>query len=465
MKKIEYKKINRLYWCLLTFLLSAFPSCKNEEIQPEKDIDSPLYFSSSISSLLSTRAYQSSGNILEGKYYLTYPTGLHDQEYCVSTVNFVEGTGFVTTPEGDELTWKKVGYDYGSLTSTTFFLDNVPVQNSFSETIIILPEDNPFKAGIFDSENGSNDLLWGNTITDRLNNLVHISLHHQMAMVNIELSIDNSKEGSLPLDLSEAKVEITDLVLSSQSYDRLNGVLFLGDQPKYANLNLKDEFSNWKEIEYLEDNRDKPLFKSHDFVLPPQSLKTGIERPRLIITIPQNEGKEPRVFSGILPQAMLVETSENTSVAMNLSFLKEHILTLHVTMDPDLMNLQFMPVTVIDWVYKGTFLANGTQAALFSESDFMAMIKAYNDNSNDIERYGYQKDGEWWFNIYSDLTFKEDDLFGKMKGKNGKEIHFKFNGQTITILLKDGNELAINDDNKNSHKLNRLLNGENSWND
>ena len=449
--------------CLVSFLafVSVFVSCRNGEDQFVQEEISPLQISSSISSIVNTRNYKSAGKIMEGKFFLTYPSGEETNPYKIATVNFVNGTGFTTSPEGEELTWKHVGYDQSSGTSTTFILDNVPA--TMEEVIVPLSPSTPYKAGKFDDENGTNDLLWGAvTLSNRNSNLVSISLHHQMSMVNIEISVDNNKESTLELDLNDAIVEITDLISTPISYDRLTGNLDLGNIPSYSPLQLRNDKDGWKKV-ISQDGIDE--YVSYDFVLPPQSLKTGIERPRLIITLPQGDGEEPRVFSGILPIAMAVETEGGGAEAVNLSFLKEHKLTFHVKMDPDLMTLQFMPVTVVEWVYKGTFLATGTQAAIFSESDFFSMIEAYKSDSSDLEKYGYMKDGDWWFNIYNNLTFDESLLFGKMIEKVGKSYNFKFNGQTILIHLANGEILEINDDKKNTDKLIKLLKGEENWND
>ena len=447
----------------LIILIGLLSSCGENLESPASMNDEIIYISSSIARKTGTKSYQESGKVEKGEFYLTYKSNTGEDQYAIGSVNFIDGTGFVTDPAGKELTWARVGYDAsGSLTSSTFFLDNVPpTAGEQDNTVVSFDSWNPFVAGVFDDIDGDNDLLWGKASVERTENIVPIQLHHQMSIVRLEITVDNSK-GTIPIDLQNATVGLTNLVHTPVSYNRLTGDLDLGSAPKYSDLIMRSpEETDWNSMAQSNGNQEILTYTTQDFVVPPQNLIEGENRPRLFISIPQGEGNPPRYFSGLLPRAMVVETGENSSVGMTLSFLKEHILTLRVTMNPDDLILEFMPVTVIEWVDKGTFLATGAQAAIFSDVDLFNLIKAYNEgNKDNIFRYGFQNNGSWIFNIYSDLSLSFDDIFKKMPVNSSEgDYMFRLNGQYISINLSDGRVLTLTDDNNGAEILKSILSG------
>ena len=442
---------------IISVFFWAFSSCTSPE--DIKEEETPIHLRANIVDIPSTRGYQEKGIIEEGTFYLTYSNPSGDPFYNIATVNFYDATGFITTPQGEELTWQKVGFDpKGDDKRSTFYLDNVVSENE--STLVSLNSDTPFQAGKFDDNEGSNDLLWGSVTVDRSQNKIPITLHHSMSMIRVEITIDNSKENVNPLWLKDAVLELTDIVKTPVAYDKLTGGLDLGEQPVLGNLIFTQPGeTDWKE-KPAGNNLGIDTYKTADFVLPPQSLDLTGTRPRLRISIPQQDGPD-RVFSGSLPQGMIVENEDGSTVSMNFSFLREHKMTLKVTMDPDLMKLEFMPVKVVNWVDRGTYLTTGSQAAIFDNDNFRAMMKAYNEGDlYNLERYGYLSGNTWKFNIYGDLSFKEDEIKGKMKIKQDLPVEFKFNGQTVTIFLNDGTTLVLSDDNDGNALLIKFLNGE-----
>lgn len=459
-----FKGITKYYLFTLGATACMFISCAREENPVIGESGLPIIIDATISQEVSTRNYQEKGVVEYGTFYLTYSNPIGNPQYNVATVNFYEGTGFVTTESGDELTWNHVGFDpSGNSASSTFYLDNVAYMSpDNSVESIPLPTDNPYKAAKFDYTDGSNDLLWGNQSVDRGADKVSIKLHHSMSMVRVIVSVDASAEGSIPPDLQNATIEITNIITTPVSYDRLTGKLNFGENPSYSNIYISAPgINNWSQIVSDEFNERITHYKASDFVVPPQDLATGDLRARLRILIPQEDGSS-QIYSGPLPRAMTVEGKDGSVVSENFSFKREHILTLRVTLDPDLLELQFMPVTVVDWVNKGSYTLTGSQAAIFEDSDFIKMIQAYNSgNWSELERYGYKSDEIWIFNIYSDLTLSMDDIMGKMPQMKDYPYKFKFNGQTVTIIKSDGESIILNKENKNEDLLYEILQGEN----
>lgn len=434
-------------------------SCSNGEEPPMTVPDGVIRVSAAISGNSTSRGYQAFGEVESGTFYLTYNNVTASPLYQVGTVSFINGTGFITAPSGNELAWMNVGYDpSGSKSEVTFYLDNVPLSESDPSAILIeLPETNPYRAGLFDYTTGSNDLLWGSAITEIGKEVVPMTLHHAMAMLRVEITVDASAEGSLELDLNDAAVEIRNILQAADCYDRLTGTLRFPENPEIGPLSLVTPATQeWKNKDDFFSGGKIVKYTTADFVMPPQELLAGELRPQLRITVPQGEGMDPKVYSGYLPRAMTVETSTG-SYAANFSFLREHVMTLRINMNPDIMELEFMPVTVQEWVNKGTYLASGTQAAIFSDEDFYAMIRAYNSGVvREIERYGFLRDGQWIFNIYSDLNLDFSQVFGLMPlGDVG--YAFQFNGQTV-VVENNGESLELTEK-KGAEALCQILDG------
>lgn len=411
--------------------------------EPPQGEGLPVIVRAMVSDELLSRAYQASGTVTNGTYHLTYESkgsSSGNRTYALATVLFEDSATGLTTKEGpgnNRLEWSDI------VNATSIFrLDNVPSSPDAasdaekSDTLVVFSAaQNPFKAGIFDDKEGTNDLLWGSKEVGYNTAQIHFDLHHCMSRVKVVVTAnkENSAEGAL--DLDGAKVEITSLALTPESYNRLNGTLDLGVSPEYGSLVLVDENTKWAEIdkkpdEYL-DIRTTP-----DFVLPPQSLLDDDERPRLVITLEDGD-----VYSGILPHAMEVVTGfdkNGTPVTypVALAFLREHILTLRTEITEDPPALSFMPVTVIEWVDKGDFSLEGHQAGVYTSEDFMELVNNYyNYNEEQLERFGLNTGERWEFNFWGSAVIGDaDDVRGKMAVKEGKKpFMFKFHGYKCII--------------------------------
>lgn len=450
-------------------LLSAviLLSCSESELMTEPTVtDVSLRIAAEIQGAKNTRTYQSSGVINEGRYYMSYINSLGESQ--ISEVEFRNGNGHISIGNDKYLEWDQIGYNAGSETTSLFFLDNVsPDEGEQIGNIVNFTEEfNPFVAGVLDKEDGSNDLLWGERQIARNSPIVNFQLHHCMAMVNVELTYEKDING-IPEDfkIEEATVSISKLLKTPKSYNRETGELSFtrmqanegaSDNPEpleYEEITLVDKDYPWEDPDHSEkDGKEITVYKSKDFVLPPQELLTTDERPRLSIKIPMGDGDEI-TYSGVIPRAMEMTMTDGSTVPMTLALLREYCLTLHVRLSPDPVEIIFMPVTVVDWVDKGTVLINADQAGINDEAGFLEFInvlKNYTSGQEDkLERFGYKDTGEKWkFNIFSELSFdlsdenqelKLEDIKGVLKDIALPDFTFNMHNWKIYIYSEDQN--------------------------
>lgn len=433
-----------------TILLSALMATGCTESQPEgKDSlpSIPVIVEGKVATSLNSRAYQVSGQVKDGQYYLSYDDkGTNTQQ--VALVNFGNPaspeTGIVTTYEKDELRWDMVGE------STLMFLDNVKgSETSYlnSTTINFTDTYNPFIAAPFDSINGRNDLLWGSVEAVRGSGKINFPLYHNMSRLRVIITADATNEimgGEVGLEKG-ATVKITSLAQTPESYNRLNGELSLGENPQYSDLTLVDNTIPGEGIDWIhnyypdEDNQNIQTFITADFVLPPQILQDE-DRPQLVITT--SGGK---TFSGILPHAMQVNYPDHESpYPVALAFLRQHILTIETVITQDPPELVFMPVKVIEWVDKGEWTLEGHQAGVYLASDFYDLIKYYREgNLYQLERYGYYDEEEkiWIFNFWRSTLLDAQEIANKMNQKPTGMTGFRFVFNGFSQMLKIGEDI------------------------
>lgn len=438
---------------LTIMTLVAIVACSSEETSIDNSEENGTFVvTAEVAQQVYLRNYKESGRVESGIYYLSYPQ-TDNITYNVASVDFAKedgtpGIGVVTVPENKELKWESVG---GGPTPT-FYLDNVKPEladDNSSSTEIILNDKNPYKAGIFDQEEGSNDLLWGTEIARRNDKNIKFDLHHNMSRVRVQITVDHTNEQNIgDLDLDKAKVYITSLVHTPISYNRLDGSLSLGDNPQYKSLEFVDpeiETLSWAEI-----ITEEPLVKRYttkDFVLPPQDLLEDERRPHLTIEL-----ENGRIYSGILPHAMEVGDNNPThtepSYPVALSFLKEHILTIRTIITEDPPELAFMPVWVVQWVDKGDFTIEAHQAGIYTEQEFGKLIEYYQANNEyQLTRYGRLVDvpdsptneQKWIFDFFHSIELDYDVIHGAMERIKGqKDFSFSFNNYT-QYIVKDSN--------------------------
>lgn len=425
---------------ILPLLALALVACDDRRESPSQNEGegAALRVAAELAQAMSSRAYQESGAVADGRYYLTYPSTSGSR--LVATVEFdkeeTPGLGIVTAPNGSELSWNMVQ----NVATPTFYLDNVDPAldaNSGADplTVTFAEDNNPYVAAIFDDEEGTNDLLWGTQIAARDDKFIKFDLHHYMSRVRVEITIDSEfaiDESDVALD--DAVVEISSLVLVPESYNRLDGSLSLGSDPEYEDLVLvnkeADEELDWKDVVQDDGNEFRKVYTTKDFVLPPQRLLENEERPRLYITL--SNGK---IYSGILPHAMDVFPKNENKYPVTLQFLKEYVLTLRTLITQNPPELEFMPVTVVEWVDKGEFTIEGHQAGIYTVDEFYDLVAGYaaNDESK-LARYGYKSSNNWVFNFWHDVELELSKIERKMQVTDGKpDFSFKFNNYTNRV--------------------------------
>lgn len=434
---------------LLVGVIIMMTSC-NDNRDIENPVNAkPLMVSAKISATSISRADMDNDIIIvdKGTYTLSYLNT--NNIYNLANVNFgVEGTtpsiGIVSLPSNDdntELIWDKIGGD----SSPVFYLDNVPLNMSDSSdpmTVYFNEKYNPFIAGVFDKENGNNDLLWGSKIEYRNAKTLNFDLHHNMARLQVIVTVDKSNSADeTTLDLKGATVSISNLILSPLAYNRADGSLDLEDDPKPLILvsGVEPEL-NWLSVNDDETNNNITIYTTQDFVIPPQNLKEDINRPRLTITLANG-----KVYSGVIPYAMTVvdTTYPEPGYPMALSFLKEHILTIRTLVTEDPPELVFMPVYVVEWVDKGEFFLDGHQAGIYSAQEFYNMVRYYNaeepTRSYQLQRYGTFSEETWNFVLWNSITLEFSEISGRMIPTTDGKPTFKFSFSGFGVqVMSDG---------------------------
>lgn len=459
MKKISHSIICP-FICLMTIMM-VMQGCASDQFEDvrEKDDTFPrLSVTAALAGQTYTRANQDEdeGRVVDGRYYLSYPAT--DNVYTVAIVDFdkqkteTEGLGIVSSLDGEELAWNKIG---GS--PVDFYLDNVGNEYG-SSSLVTFNDDNPFVAGLFDFENGSNDLLWGEKSVYRNTKTLNFDLHHCMSRIRVQVQVAKSDQSVDDITLDDATVEITNLYTTPRTYNRLDGVLSPADDAETASVvvvSYDEEYEKygWESISTSEENSDI-TYLSQDIVILPQSLAEDVNRPQLKITL--SNGK---VYSGILPHAMLIansETDNSLNYPVTLAFLREHILTIRTLITEEPPQLAFMPVWVTDWVDKGEFTLEAHQSGVYTASEFSKLIGYYQDhNEYQLVRYGYLFTPEgtdtqkWLFNIFSSVVLQFDDIYNKMKpqtvvGEKGKtkDFEFVFNNYAVYIEKEGESEMT-----------------------
>lgn len=400
---------------------------------------------------INTRAYQEQGEVTEGTYYLTYPLTYptsNDSKQLAEVHFGVEGSSpdigmVIVPPDSKELKW----IDVGEGATPTFFLDNVErgyaVVEKSTLTEIVFNERNPFVAGLFDlTENAAarpaNDLLWGSKQASRGAKMVSFDLHHYMARVRVQVTVDRTNEQENgDLDLEDATVTISSLVHKPYSYNRLDGTMALSapdKNPAYETLTLvgtdDGKTYDWNKMVDEDENGLNDVYTTCDFVLPPQGLLEDEGRPVLTIQLADKaDGTKGKVYSGILPHAM--EIDDGYPVA--LSFLKEYILTIRTVVTETPPELSFMPVQVVQWVDKGDFTIEAHQSGVYTVAEFDNLVKYYNENNTyQLVRYGKfnEEKKKWVFDFWHSVTLDYDKIKGSMKGNN---FEFRFNNFKIWL--------------------------------
>ena len=518
-------------------------SCMDRDFDMDQNLPSQLAggikVGANINQVQGTRAYFDTGNVSSGpvragKFTLAYPytyNWINDAEgygkkyyfyYHYGEVNFgfagQEETGFVnigTATAPKELIWSPsnssanegIIYYPNVNTLSPLYLDNFPYLTTTDaekrDTIYSITKekfpDMPFVPGVFDEENGTNDLLWGTAKAKSGQDMINFELDHRMTRLQITVDVDNSDQSGYLTSLRNAKVYITNLLLQPKTYLRKYGELRFEEKTSNSTIastidpSLYDEpftlverpgeaiepenpEDAWKSLTWLvTPEGDSPThtvetYQTKDFVFVPQTLRQGAEtRPRLYIKVPIedvnsgiNEGynQDYIIFSGSLPYTMNLDNGDGTESMMTLDFLKGYVINLRTKLTPGNPELLFAPVTVEPWVWKGSFKPESRQAGIFNADDFYNLILTYNQNNSFwLGKYGFisnanQATGTWTFQFNSgEQKLEIDKIMGSMHpgsnidGPNGETVTppfaFDFRSRNQNIVMPNGQVVGL----------------------
>lgn len=521
-------------------MAAAITACNDEDFDLKAPTpgDDAIRIGANVSTAVPTRGYIPSGTVTEGNFLLTYPYyynspnafGIWRYRYHYGEVKFgykgEEATGFVNagTPEAPKyLVWSPTNMNTSSddgiavyPTSTgkaILVMDNFMYKPTISATdltadtiVSLLPTaiagkyDNPFKAGIFDYKNGTNDLLWGRTEEKTGVQQINFDLYHRMTRLILNVVVERNEQAEdveeFSIDLSNARVTLTQVLLEPRSYLRLYGQLLFQDRESVSSVkpDISAPYQNiimvlppteedgetvyakdangyeytWVSTEVDEATGNK-IYTTPDFVFAPQTLRQGTDvRPRIEIRVPAsdvNKGVNPGygdqdtiVFSGNIPVTMKMDYDDGTPPALQtLNFDPGKVITLTTKMKPGEMELEFAPVTVEPWVYKGTFNPTAKQSGIYSPQDLYDLIEVYNRGDNFwLHKYGYLDPADnptkWIFMLNSgNMEFEAIKIVGKMKqgqadpGPNPTPANYSFNFRTREqfYLMPDGTKISM----------------------
>lgn len=510
----------------------------------------------------STRAgdnpYIAFGPVTEGEYTVGYQyyysninsgLGTRRLRYRYGEVEFgqpgAENTGFINiSPTGiKELTWGSTGglgngiFMFGSgSTPANFFMDNVPItpsrrpyMNSASNTNYVELDSivnlkgtlddtatgnfgsyypNKYNAGVLDSINGKNDLLWGTMTATHNQNPLSFELQHRMCRFNLAISVDNRGEevGKYNIDLSHATVYITHLQLEPDQYWRDYGDLIFPTPPVYKDFYLvgeenlnptspgNDSYPYWnhvlrqKNIEdggkryYGEDIPNKftgyETYYTQNFVIPDQSLEEGINWPQIVIKVPRedvNNGVGNDLpdgdyieFSGGMPHGIRFVTYDDYGNRIEepnvFRFWKGTNINLKVNINPEGWSLSFVPVVVLPWVDKGTFGPEAKQAGIHTAQDLYNLIDYWNaDDFNEfnLKRYGYNNGDKWIIQFQApNLEFDLEKIQGQMKVKDEYPFSFDFRGRREYLIIQGRENPSLLDRTAGQNTLYSIVTGD-----
>ena len=141
-----------------------------------------------------------------------------------------------------------------------------------------------------------------------------------------------------------------------------------------------------------------------------------------------------------------------------LYFLKEHILTIHTVITEEPPTLAFMPVWVMNWVYKGEFDSEAHQAGIYTAEELYKLIKYYqNKNTYQLQRYGsFDNETETWtFDFWHSVVLDFEEIKEKMS--SGEKFQFRYNN--YKVFVRSGEDDTIEPKSVTPDQLRDILRG------
>lgn len=439
------------YFKILSIVFVTLLSACSSQVTPplpdsttEEDSD-PVVFGAKVVEMKTTRA-EGDKPVKNKRLNLLF-SGQNGLETGFADFNY-QGVAyserFDTNGDRIDLIWSYVAPDEYNGDTYSFYIDNLPEEYTETDpnniSTVFLPENNPYGISEYKEDQDSNDLWWGSLKGVSKARIENIDLYHAMARISLKVYFDNSQVGD---SKSPVSASITNIFRSPVSFDRLTGNFGLPELPDENPFVLVEDENGWKENL---DESGMYYYTSPDFILPPQEVVSNA-RPRLSVVIRNDNNGEYQTFSGLLPLAMYLEDEKGVSNLWTMSFLKGYKLVLTVKISNTAADLQFLPVSILDWEPVGSKLLTGLQASIVDGKSFGELIETYNNATDDslFYKWGYQSstDNVWCFNIFHNLTILASDYAAKMKEKSQFQYGFKLYYSTVEVVLRDGTKVLL----------------------
>lgn len=455
------------------------------------------------------------GDVTYGTFYMTYPRNTVPSEtmsytkYDRATVTFGHPedpeTGYASFEVDGrvkDLKWSNIKGEGGS--SVSLYLHNIDPStyslytgtsdyNTSSKQKYNFNSQSPYVASPLDTEYGTNDLIVsgysitsgggtsaGGTEEKRKN--IKFNLFHRMALLRFQVKLYGATDNYLA-DLSNAKVYITNLckTLKSINLSNCSDYYFVETLPSSSSYSYgqygdrgdvylvggEDERAVWQDpVEHgtvTEEGEEYEVatYRAPDFVFPPQTINS-LYPPQIIVVVPKKDitgvatDTGEVTYSGFLPNVMY-EIDENGDINYNPLSLRlntSYILNVTATINSPNAELSFSPVTVENWVSKGSYSLTTKKAGIYNASDFRKLIDTYqNGRFYELERYGFQtSDNSFVFQLWANIFLDGKEIRNAMsrdelpEGSPSIEFSFLFNGYSATIT--EGSSEDEDDDNE-----------------
>lgn len=445
---------------IIGIVLAGFlAGCKEDVSEPYTDKASdPVLFSAKVKDILVSRA---DNPIKDHDLNIIFQNSA-GYEFGIISFNS-QGLGTSIRYDGGketDLIWEYLGFEYDKDDKDkkyplySFYVDNIPESLNTGSTFVEFPEnieENPYRADFYrsyENQNDNNDLIWGSIEKVVKAPSLTLSLSHVMSRVELWVYFDNniSSEARAP-----KSAVITNIFKAPKGFDRLTGEWTLPETlPENSEFVLAndDESSEFKwerkEEKVIEGDEIKTItyYVSPDFVVPPQQFISN-QRPRLTVTLANDQGGNGQVFTGLFPLAMNLLDEDGNPTPWVMSFIRGYKIILKVKIGNEPSTLEFMPSTVLEWESKGTKNISGLQASIAREEDLQKLIEAYNNgDSRYFDHWGYYDENsrKWYFNIF--LSLDVSSSYKESMPENS-DMPYEFNLNSGIVYLNVDNNTTL----------------------
>lgn len=393
------KRLNRIFLSLLT--LSVLASCEDDMFLANGGQDSPVTIAVSLDKGSLSRASVGKEDQDDEDFIINGDFGIFlglrsgglgvPEVHCCSFTGTRKGLIYPVvsengrrTPSDSPLTWSDKRLT--DIIAFNFLLDNMGYDHECE-----LDEEKGFlgwawsdeeknktyaaQKESYDAEGNplhTNDIIWGRGRAEYGKDGTKASiveLNHRMTRINVACV---NTEGILDENQRrDMTISITNLVFSTEGFNRYDGTVSIADEPVRATLDLKKA---GEDLTYVDDGTGYKEYHTSNFILPPQPLDVK-SWPKVEVTYTDKEGNFRKV-SGLVPHDILNES--NSWVALDELRAGNH-LTVVVEIKEDIPEIIFT-AKVKKWVELGPMTVTATQrkAGINNMDELNEFIRMYN---------------------------------------------------------------------------------------